>query len=42
METSQNTVCFEQILEAAPYKAAAAQPVTFHLTKHSTQTIHAR
>ena len=26
--------CFEQILEAAPYKTAVVRPFTFHLAKH--------
>ena len=26
--------CFEQILEAAPYKTAAVQPLTSYLTNH--------
>ena len=29
--------CFEQILEAAPYKTAV-QPLTSHLTNHSSKT----
>ena len=28
------TFCFEQILEAAPHKTAAVEPLTSHLTNH--------
>ena len=35
----KNTVCyFEQILEAAPYKTSAVQPLTSHLTNDSSKT----
>ena len=30
--------CFEQILEAAPYKTAAVQPFTSHLTNDPSKT----
>ena len=29
-----STYCFEQILKAVPYKTAAVQPLTSHLTNH--------
>ena len=29
--------CFEQILEAAPYKTAAIRPLTSYLTNHATK-----
>ena len=34
-EQYKNAACYlEQILEAAPYKTAAVQPLTSHLTRH--------
>ena len=30
--------CFEQILEAAPHKTAAIQPLHFHLTNNPSKT----
>ena len=30
--------CFEQILEAVPYKTAAIQPLTSYLTAHPVET----
>ena len=33
-----NYPCFKQILEAVPYKTAAVQPLTSHLTNHPSKT----
>ena len=37
IDVNYTMCCFQQILEAAPYKTAIMQPLTLHLTKHPSK-----